>query len=170
MRRLAAAAILSAVCGGAGLAQNNQQVPKALEPFVKIDAPGVLIDHVRVIDGTGAPAKEDQVILIVNGKISMIGSAGQPRDQLMPANTKTIDGTGKTVFPGLVGRLRAAAVPRRGCDHGAHRGEPRTVHRYFREAAHRLRQHSRAEALPHGAVPRGIAGDWSAAAHAHGAG
>lgn len=103
MRRLAAAAILSAVCGGAGLAQNNQQVPKALEPFVKIDAPGVLIDHVRVIDGTGAPAKEDQVILIVNGKISMIGSAGQPRDQLMPANTKTIDGTGKTVFPGLVG-------------------------------------------------------------------
>ena len=99
MRRLAAAAILSAVCGGAGLAQNNQQVPKALEPFVKIDAPGVLIDHVRVIDGTGAPAKEDQVILIVNGKISMIGSAGQPRDQLMPAHTKTIDGSGKTVFP-----------------------------------------------------------------------
>jgi len=103
MRRLAAAAILSAVCGGAGLAQTNQQVPKALQPFVKIDAPGVLIDHVRVIDGTGAPAKEDQVILIVNGKISMIASAGQPRDQLMPANTKTIDGTGKTVFPGLVG-------------------------------------------------------------------
>ena len=103
MRRLAATAILSVVCGGAGLAQTNQQVPKALEPFVKIGAPGVLIDHVRVIDGTGSPAKEDQVILIVNGKISMIGSAGQPRNQLMPANTKTIDGTGKTVFPGLVG-------------------------------------------------------------------
>jgi len=71
--------------------------------FIRTDARIIALAHVRVIDGTGAPAKEDQVILIVNGKISMIGSAGQPRDQLMPANTKTIDGTGKTIFPGLVG-------------------------------------------------------------------
>lgn len=102
MRRFVTIAVLSAVCGGAGFAQNTPQVSKELQPFVKVDTP-VELDHVRVIDGTGAPAKEDQVVLIVDGKINMVGSAQAPRNQEMPANTRIIDATGKTVFPGIVG-------------------------------------------------------------------
>ena len=37
--------------------------------FVSVDTPVFVLDHVRVIDGTGAPAKEDQAVVIVNGKI-----------------------------------------------------------------------------------------------------
>ena len=42
----------------------------ALQPFIKIDAPAVVLDHVRVIDGTGAPPREDQSLAIVDGKIA----------------------------------------------------------------------------------------------------
>ena len=103
MRRWSAVAVLSAVCCGAGFAQDNQQVSRALQPFVKVDAPAVALEHVRVIDGTGAAAKEDQTVLIVNGKVNMVGSAQAPRNQVMPSNTKVIDATGKTLIPGLVG-------------------------------------------------------------------
>ena len=35
-----------------------------VRPFVTVDAPVVALTHVRVIDGTGAPAAEDQTIVI----------------------------------------------------------------------------------------------------------
>ena len=65
----------------------------ALQPFVKIDAPAVVLEHVRVIDGTGAPPREDQTLAIVGGKIA--------RD--VPPHAQVVDLTGRTVFPGLVG-------------------------------------------------------------------
>ena len=100
MRRLAV--ILSAVCCGAGLAQNNQQqVSKALQPFVKIDAPTFALTHVGIIDGTGVPAKEDQTVVIVDGKIAYVGST--PEGYMQKPGAKIIDGTGKTLIPGLVG-------------------------------------------------------------------
>lgn len=43
------------------------QVPAALRPFVKIDAPVVALEHIRVIDGTGAPAREDQIVVVGGG-------------------------------------------------------------------------------------------------------
>src|SRR5580658_6918550 len=76
------------------------QAPSALKPFVVEDAPTIVIEHVRVIDGTGAPAKDDQWIEIVNGKI--VYSGLQPKDQLTFGTPKVLDMTGKTVFPGLV--------------------------------------------------------------------
>jgi N-acyl-D-aspartate/D-glutamate deacylase len=65
----------------------------ALQPFIKIDAPAVVLDHVRVIDGTGAPPREDQSLAIVGGKF-----AAQA-----PPNAQRLDLAGRTVFPGLVG-------------------------------------------------------------------
>jgi imidazolonepropionase-like amidohydrolase len=65
----------------------------ALAPFIKVDAPAVVLEHVRVITGTGAPALEDQSLAIVGGKIA--------RDA--PPNAQHIDMTGRTAFPGLVG-------------------------------------------------------------------
>ena len=32
-------------------------VDAALQPFVKVDARAVVLEHVRVIDGTGAPPR-----------------------------------------------------------------------------------------------------------------
>ena len=57
--------------------------------------------HVRVIDGTGAAAAEDQRIDIEGGKITRVQSA--KLRNAFPPNAKILDLTGKTVIPGLVG-------------------------------------------------------------------
>jgi imidazolonepropionase-like amidohydrolase len=49
-----------------------------------------------VIDGTGAAARDDQTILIREGKIDSVGTVS------IPSDAKVIDGTGRSVIPGLV--------------------------------------------------------------------
>ncbi len=88
------------ICAALGCAAAAGQVPNGLKPFVKVDAPAVVMEHVRVIDGTGAPERDDQTIVIQDGKITYAGP--QQTDQLTPANAKVLDLTGETVFPGLV--------------------------------------------------------------------
>ena len=77
------------------------QIPDGLKPYVSEDARVLVLDHVRVIDGTGAAAAEDQRIDIEGGKITRVQSA-QLTDAY-PAGAKVLDLTGKTVIPGLVG-------------------------------------------------------------------
>ena len=61
-----------------------------LQPFIVEDAPVIVMEHVRVIDGTGAPPAEDQTILIDHGKIAAVGSSvnipapGAKRMDLLP--------------------------------------------------------------------------------------
>src|SRR5437016_8891360 len=68
-------------------------VDAALQPFVKVEAAALALEHVRIIDGTGAPPREDQTLFIAAGKL--VASA--------PAGAQRLDLTGRTVFPGLVG-------------------------------------------------------------------
>jgi hypothetical protein len=68
--------------------------------FVTVDAPVFVLKHVRVIDGTGAAAKEDQAIVIANGKIQSIGPAASAQ---IPQGAQLLDRSGYTVIPGLVG-------------------------------------------------------------------
>ncbi len=68
--------------------------------FVTVDAPVFILNHVRVIDGTGAAAKEDQAIVIANGRIQSIGPAVSAQ---VPQGAQLLDRTGYTVIPGLVG-------------------------------------------------------------------
>jgi hypothetical protein len=68
--------------------------------FVSVDAPVVVLNHVRVVDGTGAAAKEDQTVVIANGKVQAIGPAASVQ---IPQGAQQIDRTGYTVIPGLVG-------------------------------------------------------------------
>jgi imidazolonepropionase-like amidohydrolase len=77
------------------------QVPAALKAYVSEDAPTLVLMHVRVIDGTGAAAVQDQRIDIEAGKITRVQSA-KLRNAL-PPNAKVLDLSGKTVIPGLVG-------------------------------------------------------------------
>jgi len=67
---------------------------------VSVDAPVLVLNHVRVIDGTGAAAKDDQTVVIANGKIESIGAAGSVA---IPQGAQQLDKTGYTVIPGLVG-------------------------------------------------------------------
>lgn len=60
----------------------------------------IAIEHVRVIDGTGAPARSDQTVVIDRGKIAAAGPAASVR---IPASAKVIDGRGYTLTPGFVG-------------------------------------------------------------------
>jgi imidazolonepropionase-like amidohydrolase len=70
------------------------------QQFIRVEAPVVVLEHVRIIDGTGVAPLEDQAIVITNGKISFVGS---PAAITVPAGSKSIDLTGYTVMPGLVG-------------------------------------------------------------------
>ena len=81
---------------GAARAQQNAN---AAANFVKVSAPVVALTHVRVIDGTGAPPREDQTIVMRDGSIAAIGDSGRTP---APSGAAVIDATGKSVIPGLV--------------------------------------------------------------------
>src|SRR4029079_3073853 len=68
--------------------------------FIRVDAPVVVLQQVRSVDGTGAAPVEDQAIVISGGKIAAVGSLAAIT---VPAGSKTLDLTGYTVLPGLVG-------------------------------------------------------------------
>jgi imidazolonepropionase-like amidohydrolase len=93
---------VGAVLAACGLAVLTMaQAPEAMKPFVKEDAPVLVLEHVRVIDGTGDAAREDQRVVISHGKILRVGPESD--DAKWPEGAKALDLTGKTVFPGLVG-------------------------------------------------------------------
>ena len=95
MRRYVLLAVLLVAVAGA-----QTQAPSDVTPFISINAPVVVLNHVRMIDGTGAPPKENQTITIVGGKIQAVGPFGTVE---IPANAQQMDRTGYTVIPGLVG-------------------------------------------------------------------
>ncbi len=71
-----------------------------VKPFISVDAPVVALEHVRVIDGTGAQPLEDQTIVIDHGRIQ---SVGRSNGVAVPADAKRMDLANHTVIPGLVG-------------------------------------------------------------------
>jgi imidazolonepropionase-like amidohydrolase len=81
------------------LAQQNRFMP-GTAGFVTMNAPVVALQHVRVIDGTGSAPREDQTVVIANGKISAVGPAALTPP---PAGAQIMDLTGNTVIPGIVG-------------------------------------------------------------------
>src|SRR5690242_7980170 len=95
-------ALLMACCVTAALplAAQRPTLSNAARAFVAVDAPIVALAHVRLVDGTGAPARDDQTILITGDKITAVGKTGILS---VPADARTIDLTGRTVIPGLVG-------------------------------------------------------------------
>lgn len=97
MRRL----VLLTVCAWWAIASaaQTQPVPEVKE-FVRVQAPVIAVEHVRVIDGTGAAVKADQTIVISGGKIVSIGNAGSAG---IPDGANRMDLTGYSALPGLVG-------------------------------------------------------------------
>ena len=96
-----AKAFLLLLCLTAGFPASLAQGPAAdRQQFIRIEAPVVVLSHVRTIDGTGAAARDDQTIVIADGKIQSIGNSTPSN---LPANAQTLDLRGYTVLPGLVG-------------------------------------------------------------------
>jgi imidazolonepropionase-like amidohydrolase len=81
--------LLAAACKHRGTAE-----------FIVIKDPVIALQHVRVIDGTGSPAREDQTIIIDSGRITAIGPT---KEISVPASAKSLDLSGHTAMPGLVG-------------------------------------------------------------------
>jgi enamidase len=79
----------------------SAQAPAAdpVRQFVSIDAPVIALTHARVIDGTGAAARDNQTIIIAHGVISAVGDFARVT---IPGDAKTIDLTGKSFMPGFV--------------------------------------------------------------------
>jgi len=82
------------------LPASAQPQPAATPSLIREQSPVVAIEHVLVIDGTGAAPRANQTIVIDHGRIAAIGAEGAVA---VPAGASRIDGSGKTAIPGLVG-------------------------------------------------------------------
>ena len=94
--RFAVAALAALVAPAAPAAANRGPL---VQPFVAVDAATIVLVNARVIDGTGAPPRERQTILLRDGRIVTVTANKIP----VPANARIVDLTGKTVIPGLIG-------------------------------------------------------------------
>jgi len=101
MRKTAVLLLLLVVAVAVAL---SAQAPAPLSTVVKavvtVDASVFALTHVRVIDGTGGPVREDQTIVVSAGKIRTVGDAATTQ---VPTGAKIIDSRGSTVIPGIVG-------------------------------------------------------------------
>src|ERR1700756_3709048 len=76
------------------------QPSKTVQEVVRVRGAKIVLEHVRIIDGTGVPALEDQNLVIEGGKIASI----QEGESVVPAESTTLlDLRGYTVIPGIVG-------------------------------------------------------------------
>jgi imidazolonepropionase-like amidohydrolase len=94
--RFALALAGAGLCGPAGAAM--PVLSKTVKAFVVQPGPVVAITHVRVIDGNGTPARENQTVLLRDGRIAAVGAT-----LALPDGAALIDGSGQTLIPGLVG-------------------------------------------------------------------
>ncbi|MGB5211686.1 MAG: amidohydrolase family protein [Gammaproteobacteria bacterium] len=82
----------------AALAERPESFHDDLQALILHQDPVILLDNVRLVDGTGQPAIENAAVLIQNGRIAVIGRAGD----VIADNAVIVDGNGKTLLPGFV--------------------------------------------------------------------
>jgi len=76
-----------------------QQPGATVSQFVSVSDSVVALTNVRVIDGTGAPARDGQTVVLKGGTIQSLGDAASAK---IPAGARTMDLAGRTVMPGYV--------------------------------------------------------------------
>lgn len=100
MLKIGISALFCLALGVPCSAQTAAKLSPGTRAFVKEDAPVVVIRHVRVIDGTGANARNDQALVVRDGKIAALGDSAAIAT---PEGAKVVDLSGRTLIPGLVG-------------------------------------------------------------------
>jgi len=81
-------------------AQRPDSLATDVRQYVVVDSGLVALTHVLLVDGTGAAPKPDQTIVIRDGRVAEVGPAASVQ---VPAGAQTMDLSGSTVIPGLVG-------------------------------------------------------------------
>jgi imidazolonepropionase-like amidohydrolase len=87
-------------CSAIAAAQAVDSLAPEVRKYLRVGTARVVLEHVRVIDGTGGAAVPDQNVTIERGKITAIS----PGADLSPSDGTTIlDLRGYSVMPGIVG-------------------------------------------------------------------
>ena len=82
------------------LAQRPDSLAANVREYVTVDTSLLALTHVLLVDGTGGAPKPDQTIVIRAGKIALVGPSASVQ---IPAGARTMDMSGSTVIPGLIG-------------------------------------------------------------------
>lgn len=96
----AAAVLLVAAPRGSALAAPRGYVPmRSAASFVRYAEESIAITDVRLVDGSGAPPRDHQTVVIAGDRIA---AAGDGRTIRLPPGATKVDGRGRTLIPGLV--------------------------------------------------------------------
>lgn len=91
--------LMAATAGAPLLAQAPRPLRPGVAPYVVVNAPVVALVGAQVVDGTGAPGRPDQTIVIRGDRIEAVG----PRAAVaVPPGAEVLDLRGHTIIPGLV--------------------------------------------------------------------
>jgi imidazolonepropionase-like amidohydrolase len=82
------------------VAQSTTSLSALVQKYVRVNSQKVVLEHVRVIDGTGGAPVEDRNVVIEHGKVTAVqaGSDTPATDGTMALNLR-----GYTVMPGIIG-------------------------------------------------------------------
>src|SRR2546430_14695634 len=101
MRPLALVAlILITLAPAARGAQRRDALAADVRQYTAVDTAVVALTHVLLVDGTGAPPKPDQTVVIRDGRIALVGPAAAVQ---VPPGARSMDLSGSTGIPGIVG-------------------------------------------------------------------
>ncbi|MGE0552584.1 MAG: amidohydrolase family protein [Gemmatimonadales bacterium] len=98
-RPLGSLSLVLLAAAGTALAQ-RPTIQRGARNYVAVEDPVVAITHVRVVDGTGKAGVADQTVVLRDGRIAALGPSGSTA---VPSGARVIDGSGKSLIPGLVG-------------------------------------------------------------------
>lgn len=90
---------LSAGVGSSATAQALDVLSPAVRAFVAVESTFVHVRNVRLIDGTGGPARTDMSVVVRDGRIERVAPTREVGD--VPG-AAVVDGSGQTLIPGLV--------------------------------------------------------------------
>jgi imidazolonepropionase-like amidohydrolase len=92
--------VIVAACLAAPLQAQQREADPGVDPFVAVDSGLVALTHVRLVDGTGTPARNDHTVILRGDRIE---AAGPSAKVAIPPGARALDLRGHTVIPGLVG-------------------------------------------------------------------
>ena len=85
---------------GPARAQRMEALGPEVRKYLRVNTPKVILEHVQIIDGTGAAPSPDQNIYIAGGKITAISPG---TDESQSDGTTILNLRGYSVMPGIVG-------------------------------------------------------------------
>ena len=100
MRQFSVVAMIGTLLAMMPLHAQPRSLTPGVKRFVTVNAPVVALTHARLVDGTGAPARADQTVIISGTQIQTVGPSATTA---IPAGAQILDLTHHTLLPGQVG-------------------------------------------------------------------